>query len=194
MSFLSDRFPAAVRIDGEIYPINTDFRVGIRIMTAFEDTQLTNFEKQAVMCGLLFQKMPPDFWRACEAARKFLDCGEEPQSKDEDEQPEAKRVYSFTKDAKFIYSAILQSHNVDLQAEKNLHWWKFCAMFNDLRDDCAFQNIVSLRRRAQKGKLTKEEQRIWYEMRDILSLEKQEPDPERDAALAQFDRLMKAGD
>lgn len=193
MSYLIDRFPEAVRIDGETYPLNTDFRVGIRIMMAFEDAKLTDFEKQAVMCGLLFQKMPPDFHRACMAAVKFLDCGEEP-SKGDDERPHSDRVYSFTKDAKYIYSAILQTHGVDLQTVEHLHWWKFCAMFGDLREDSAFQNIVSLRRRASKGKLTKEERQAWYEMQDILSLQERAPDPERDAALAEFDRLMKAGD
>lgn len=192
MSHLTDRFPEAVRIDGVIYPINTDFRVGIRIMTAFEDPRLTGFEKQAVMCGLLFQNQPPDFGKACAAAVKFLDCGEN-RKDDSEEQGDEKRVYSFTKDHRYIYSAILQSHGVDLQTVDHMHWWKFCAMFADLREDSAFQSMVSLRRRANKGKLTKEEQRVWYELQDLLSLEEKEPDPERDAALAEFERRMKGG-
>lgn len=193
MNHLIDRFPEAVRIDGEVYPVNTDFRVGLRIMAAFEDSKLMDFEKQAVMCGLLFQKQPPDFDRACAAAIKFLDCGEEPEKVDAD-LPQPTRVYSFTKDAKYIYSAILQTHGVDLQTVEQLHWWKFCAMFGDLREDCAFQSIVSLRRRASKGKLTKEEKQVWYEMQNVLSLQGRAPDPERDAALAEFDRLMQRGD
>lgn len=192
MSYLLDRFPEAVRIDGEVYPLNTDFRVGVRIMMAFEDPDLTEFEKQVVMCGLLYQKMPPDFERACAAAVKFLDCGETRTTEEED-GPQKPRVYSFTKDAKYIYSAVLQTHGVDLQTVNGLHWWKFCAMFYDLREDCAFQSMVSLRRRHSKGKLTKEEKQVWYEMRDVLSLEARTPDPERDAALEEFDRLMKGG-
>lgn len=187
MNHLTGKFPEAVRIDGEVYPLNTDFRVGIRVMEAFEDARLTNLEKQAVMCGLLFQKMPEDFEKACRAAIKFLDCGEQPES--ETGGP-GRRVYSFTKDARYIYSAILQTHGVDLQKVEHLHWWTFCAMFHDLRENCAFQTMVSLRRRAAEGKLTKEEQRVWYDMRHILTLEDTEPDPERDAALAEFDRLM----
>lgn len=192
MSYLTNRFPEAVRIDGVTYSLNTDFRVGIRIMTAFEDPALTDFEKQAVMCGLLFPHMPPDFERACAAAVKFLDCGET-KSREDDDRPQAARLYSFVKDAKYIYSAILQTHGVDLQTVTGLHWWKFCAMFYDLQEDCAFQNIVSLRRRHSKGKLTKDEKQVWYEMQDVLSLQTKAPDPERDAALEEFDRLMKGG-
>lgn len=188
MNHLTGKFPEAVRIDGEVYPLNTDFRVGVQIMEAFEDTRLTNLEKQAVMCGLLFQKIPEDFEKACRAAVKFLDCGETAEEGGDD-MP-AKRVYSFTKDARYIYSAILQTHGVDLQKAEHLHWWTFCAMFHDLREDCTFQTMVSLRRRAAEGKLTKEERQIWHKMRHVLSLEESEPDPERDAALAEFDRLM----
>lgn len=191
MSYLFDRFPEAVRIGGEVYPLNTDFRVGVRIMTAFEDPALTDFEKQVVMCGLLYQKMPPDFDLACAAAVKFLDCGEA--SEKREDVPQKPRVYSFTKDAKYIYSAVLQTHGVDLQAVEGLHWWKFCAMFYDLREDCAFQSMVSLRRRHSKGKLTKEEKQVWYEMHSVLSLEEKEPDPEREEAIKEFERLMKGG-
>lgn len=192
MSYLLDRFPEAVRIGGEVYPLNTDFRVGIRIMTAFEDPALTDFEKQVVMCGLLYQKMPTNFDLACAAAVKFLDCGEASETREED-APQKPRVYSFTKDAKYIYSAVLQTHGVDLQTVDGLHWWKFCAMFYDLREDCAFQNMVSLRRRNSKGKLTKEEKQVWYEMHDVLSLEEKAPDPEREDAIKEFERLMKGG-
>lgn len=186
MNYLVGSFPEAVRIDGVVYQVNADFRIGIKIMTAFEDPRLAGYEKQLVMCGLLFKKQPPNFDKACEAARKFLDCGNRTHA----EQRTPGRVYSFTKDEQYIYSAILQTHGVDLQTTGYLHWWKFCAMFFDLQDGCRFQSMVSLRRRRLDGHLSKEERSIWYEMEDILSLSEADPDPERDAAISEFNRLM----
>ena len=45
MNPMLTRFPESVRIDGVRYPLNTDFRVGLRIMSAYEDPQLTRFER-----------------------------------------------------------------------------------------------------------------------------------------------------
>ena len=60
MNPLLTSFPEAVRIDGVRCPLNTDFRVGLRIMAAYEDPGLTAVEKQVVLCRLLYQSQPPD--------------------------------------------------------------------------------------------------------------------------------------
>ena len=59
MNPMLTRFPESVRIDGVRYPLNTDFRVGLRIMSAYEDPQLTRFERQVVLCRLLYQGNSP---------------------------------------------------------------------------------------------------------------------------------------
>lgn len=64
MNPMLTRFPESVRIDGVRYPLNTDFRVGLRIMSAYEDPQLTRFERQVVLCRLLYQEQPSDFTQA----------------------------------------------------------------------------------------------------------------------------------
>lgn len=62
MNPMLTRFPESVRIDGVRYPLNTDFRVGLRIMSAYEDPQLTRFERQVVLCRLLYQEQPVGFY------------------------------------------------------------------------------------------------------------------------------------
>lgn len=182
MNPLLRTFPEAVRISGVRCPLNTDFRVGLRIMVAYEDPRLTGFEKQLILCKLLYQEQPPNFERAVREGIRFLDCGETPR------EPMGGRTYSFTQDWAYIYSAILQTHGVDLQTAR-MHWWKFRMMFLDLREDTTFQHMVSLRRRKEKGLLTKEEKRLWVDSADLLEL--REPDPERDRAQAEFDRWMR---
>lgn len=183
MNPLLNRFPEAVRIDGVQYGLNTDFRVGLRIMAAYEDPALTGLEKQLVLCGLLYQKQPPDFSKAVRAGVRFLDGGEPPGER------VGGRKYSFTQDGAYIYSAVLQTHGVDLQTVDYMHWWKFRALFLDLREDTTFQRMLSLRSRREKGLLTREEKRLWMDMADVLEL--READPERDRARAEFERRMR---
>lgn len=182
MSQLCKRFPESVRIDGVIYPLNTDFKVGLKIMEAYEDPRLVMVEKQIVMCGLLYKTMPEDFSKAVRAAVKFLDGGDAPK------EVKGGRTYSFVKDAAYIYSAMLQTHRVDLQTAE-MHWWKFKALFMDLGEETTFQRMVGLRYRRERGMLTKEEKRVWVEMEDILTLD--EADPEREAAERAFERQMR---
>lgn len=49
MNPMLTRFPESVRIDGVRYPLNTDFRVGLRIMSAYEDPQLTRLDRKSVV-------------------------------------------------------------------------------------------------------------------------------------------------
>ena len=162
MNPMLTRFPESVRIDGVRYPLNTDFRVGLRIMSAYEDPQLTRFERQVVLCRLLYQEQPSDFTQAVREGVRFLDGGEQPR------ETGGRRLYSFDQDGAYIYSAILQTHGIDLQTVKRM---------------------ISLRSRREKGLLTKEEKRLWLDMAELLEL--READPERDRARTEFEQRMR---
>lgn len=183
---LTDAFPGRVKIGGKLYEINTDFRVCLRIMQAFEDARLLWFEKQAVMCGLLFPIVPDDFEAACKAAVRFLDCEKPPT------EYTGNRVYSFTRDADYIYSAFLQTFGVDLKdPQTHMHWWKFCAMFGDLSPDTTFENMRLFREKHNRGLLTKEERQIWTENAELLDLNYEPPDAETREAIEKFERLLR---
>lgn len=185
---LFDTFPHAALVDGKTYELNTDYRVGLKIMQVWEDTRLTNFEKQALTTSLLFVNVPENFYQSSKMASKFLDCG-----KTQDSSTEAPgRVYSFTRDESFIYSAFLQTYGVDLRdTSTKLHWWKFVAMFNDLGENTAFERIVGMRNRYLHGKLTKEEREMWYRMAPILDLDYQPDDEEVLRARENFEKLLR---
>lgn len=190
MNILTDQLPEAVEIDGEIYELNTDFRIGIEIMLAFEDPELTQPEKMLVMVTLLYQQIPPNLNEACRLAVKFLNCGEDDRQGPTEAAPD--RLYSFGKDAKYIYSVIHQSHGVDLESVSYLHWWKFSYMFWDLAKECFFLELINLRKKRIKGKLTKEEQEYCNAIRDIIDLPQQSI-PEESAAEEEFMRLLNLG-
>ena len=170
MNLLVEDLPDAVEIDGEVYPIETDWRACLRVILAFEDDQLTPMEKQLVMLGNLYPEgRPPNLKEAILQAMKFLNGG----SADEGDQVHHPRLYSFEQDANFIFAAFRQTHGIDLETAQ-LHWWKFLALFMDLGSETTFCSLVSFRKRIKSGKASKEEMKAYREMRELVDLK--EPD------------------
>jgi hypothetical protein len=189
MSILTDRLPTAVEVDGKVYEFDTDFRTCLTVILAYEDPALTTYEKHLVMLDLLYKEIPRNIQEAARLGVKFLNCGDDPEE-GTGTGDDVGRLYSFEKDAKYIYSAIKQSHGVDLEEIDYLHWWKFCYMFLDLKEDCFFNRLIHLRRQKILGKLTKEERELYYKIRDIVDL----PDfktVEEQAAADEFMRLLR---
>lgn len=181
MNPLGDALPRAIRIGGEDYPVRWQWRDCIRIILAFESRELTQGEKMALTLELLYEKSPPISGTAFEKAMKFLNCGETGEGGGEAENG---RLYSFEQDARFIYAAFRQSHGIDL-ATATLHWWEFCWLFLDLREDCFFCRLVGLRSRKRQGKLSPGERQQMAGMEGLLALPEQYS-PEEEARLKQF--------
>jgi len=194
MNILLNKFPNRIEINDKEFEINSDFRIGLEIVLMFEDATMNKIEQLQEMCNLLYKNeiLEEDFEEACKKATKFLDCGEvrkvvKENQNEEDNDDEDGRLYSFEKDAKYIYSAIKQTHHIDLESIENLHWWKFIYMFMDLDKDCFFSQILHLRSQKQKGKLTKDEALVYHRMRDILDLNYTDEDGEP----SEFEQLLK---
>lgn len=166
MNILLKKFPTKLKVGNKIYEINSDFRNCLAIISAYEDESLTIQEKYYILLKRLYKKMPDDIEEAIKKAVLFLNCGKEV-SNDED----TKRLYSFNKDGEVIYSAVSQTHDIDLESIEYLHWWKFVFFFMDVDKDCTFSYILSLRQKKNKGKLDKEEKRVWIDMRETLDLD-----------------------
>ena len=189
MNLLVEDLPEAVEIDGEEWPIHSDFRSCLRAILAFEDDELTGLEKQMILLANLYPKRPANVQAAVEQAIKFLNGGKA----DEDDGQPRPRVYSFSKDAELIFAAFYQTHGVDLQTIE-MHWWKFLALFMDLGADTAFCQLVNLRKRVKTGRASKEERKAAREMGamfDVPDLDTRTPD-ERDKE-AEFLRLVQEG-
>lgn len=167
MNILIDELPKTVAIGDREYPINTDFRTCLKIIMAFEDNDLTPQEKQIVLLSNLYPTMPTDIEGAMRQAQWFLDGG---RTAGDDTQGESSpRVYSFSKDANYIFAAFRQTHGIDLQ-KSELHWWEFLALFMDLGQDTTFCQLVGLRRRLKTGKASKEEKAAAREMGDLIDV------------------------
>jgi hypothetical protein len=164
VNILTSALPVTVDINGERYLINTDFRAALRVILAFEDPDLTAQEKQIVMLSNLYPVVPSDVSGALEQANLFLNAG-----KPYGEGEAGPRVYSFAKDANYIFAAFRQTHGIDLETAE-LHWWKFLALFMDLGSETTFCQLIGLRKRLKTGKASKEERQAAREMGDILDV------------------------
>jgi hypothetical protein len=154
----------------------------LKVILAFEDPELTESEKQWVMLRSLYPVIPEDVKEAIDLAGRFLNGG-----KTNEETEEAPlRLYSFVKDADYIFAAFKQTHGVDLTTEQ-LHWWKFLALFMDLGSETTFCSLVNLREKVGNGTATKEEKQAAEKLGDIFSIE--QPDtrtPEEKRKEAEF--------
>lgn len=178
MNVLTDKFPTKININNKILKINSDFRNCIKIIEAFEDEDLLDEEKYLVLVKRLYVDKvdDEDLQEAIIKGIKFLDLGE----KNEDNEENIKRLYSFSKDDNYIYTGIRQSHNIDLNSIEYLHWWNFVFLFLDIGQDCIFNQLIYYRKRKNDGKLTKEEKKVYISMRKILDLDYDIDDEEDD--------------
>jgi len=192
MNILTDCLPTEVEIDEKNYLINYDFRTCLKVIMAFEDAELSNFEKQSVCLGNMYPVVPDNTEKAIELAVKFLDGGIEKSTGEGEIQ---QRLFSWSKDANFIFAAFKQTHNIDLEKETDLHWWKFIALYMDLGSDTVFNNLTSLRKRVFSGKATDEEYKVARELGDLFELDQSDPrTPEQIEMDEIFDRALEGGD
>lgn len=171
MNVLLEQFPTKTIIDAKEYELNTDFRNCLRIILAFDDDGLLPEDKIMITLKNLYgENIPDNLQEAFEKAMLFLNCGEKEESREEKVVSEL-RLYSFEKDSKYIYSAIKQTHGIDLDNVDHLHWWKFVYLFLDLNKECFFCQMIDLRRKKKQGKLSKEERSLYRKLYDILEIE-----------------------
>ena len=170
MNILYGDMPTKIKVNNNIYDINYDYKNIIKTIIAFEDNELTQGEKIYILLKNLYKDeiKSEDIEEACIKAIKFIDCGKQYSEK----KKENARIYSFEQDANYIYSGITQTHNIDLEKEKNMHWWKFMSLFMDMSSECTFGELVYYRKRKAEGKLTKEEKEQYNKIKDIIELPK----------------------
>ena len=168
MSTLCNRFPTAVMIDSQAIKINADFRVALKISDAMQDADLLEQEKLEVLITLLYPQKPDNLAVAVQQGIKFLNLGQAVQGSNE------RKVYDFTKDADYIYTAFKSSFSVDLKNIDFLHWWEFRLLFSDLKDTF-FSQLVGIRNRLNNGELMDYERKFINNNKDVVLLSEPKP-------------------
>lgn len=142
MSFLTERVKSEVIIDGVAYPVNTDFRVWLKIAEIImgNEQEMQKLSKAVILC-YKGSKLPPLFSLAVCGMQEFL-AGD---AKCEKSGDNGKRVIDFAEDAQLIFASFLYDYGIDLHTVENLHWHKFLALLKNLSADSPLMRVVRIR-------------------------------------------------
>jgi hypothetical protein len=165
-NILTGTFPKSLTVNGEDYAIVWDHRSCLRIMAALESGDLTRWEQYLYLVQALYEDVPPDFNAALMQALWFLHGGRE--LEEASAKADTRRTFSYEQDAELIYSAFSTRHGIDL-AVTDLHWWRFRALFTDLRET-TFSELCSMRKRYYDGDCNPKELEAIAEMGDSFHL------------------------
>lgn len=166
MSILTSAFPRTLTVNGEEYAIHWGHRDCLVIMANLEGNDLTRWEQFVYVVQALYEDIPPDFNAALVQALWFLHGGKELEEATERADPV--RTFSYEQDAELIYAAFSTRHGIDLSTE-TLHWWRFRALFTDLRET-TFSELCYMRKRYHDGDCTPKELEAIAEMGDSFHL------------------------
>ena len=161
--------PTALSFGGREWDIDPDFRQVLRILSAFEDPDLTDGEKAMLCLMNLYvdlEEIPEDQLQAAlDAAIAFIDHGVE-------KGKPGPRTMDWTQDAALIFPAVNRVAGFEVRSVEFMHGWTFMGLFMEIRDS-VYSTVLSLRgKRARGKKLEKNEQEFWNNNLAICRLKK----------------------
>ena len=140
---LVDDFLDFVTLYGEKYPVFTSFKNWVKISVLLETKGLKDAKAVAEMLKLCYrEKLPQNIGSAVMGMMAFLN-GDTDISVSSDKK-KAKKLYSFSVDANQIYASFYSKYNIDL-ANSDMHWYKFCALFEGLAEENPFATLIRIR-------------------------------------------------
>jgi hypothetical protein len=177
------------------FPIDSDFQIGIQIMQALEDGELSRQEGQAVALSLLFlqedaqgNQLPlPDAETALEGLVWFLTDW----NHDHNSKVDNTRITDFDIDQWRIYSAFKQHYGINLNIDK-LHFWEFMGLLTTL-PECAYTRVIDIRAKKITSKMGTDEKKAYTELKKVYALDQPnevEYTDNQKAAIDEFDRMM----
>ena len=154
--------PEQLEIGGVRYPIDADFRTGIRVRQMWCDPYFAPrprllFEWTAALlfrcaelpaadgdtaAAVLWYLMDGRVPRSRLKARMCSDAHREASGEDADDGTE--RVFSYKWDMPLVYAVFREYYGLDL-CTAQLHLWQFDALFSALPDTCVLRRVTSVR-------------------------------------------------
>ena len=151
--------PDSVEVHGVTYPIRTDYRCILDILTDLSDPEADGQERAlAVLIGLYpdFDGIPPEHYEdAIQAGLRFINC-------DSGDAPhKAPRLVDWEVDFPLIAAPINRVMGKEIRAEKYIHWYTFLSAYGEI-GDCTFAQVVRIRDHLARGKRLDKSDQEWY--------------------------------
>jgi len=134
-------------VDGREFFIRSDFRISIMFELLIGDTELSQRQKLLHMLELYYETIPENADEAVEQVLNFYACGKQRKENSSGKKKKGitSPIYSFEHDDGMIFSAFYDQYGIDLNDIEYLHWWKFRAMFDALKEDNEIVKIMRYR-------------------------------------------------
>ena len=165
--------PTALDVNGTSYPIRSDWRAALDVISALNDPNLTDVDKAVVVLGIIYVEQPKDADEALKQAMWFISGGS-----DEKPKKTRKKLMDWEQDFPFIIVAVNNVAGKELRSEKYCHWWTFLGYYQSIGDS-AFTQIVSIRKKKQSGKKLEQYEKDFYrENREAIDFKTKYTDEE----------------
>ena len=165
-------FPKSLNVGGVDYEIRTDYRAVLDLLTALNDPDLTDEDKQMtayMQSQVILQIMFPDcdnipaehIQEALEKVSEFIDMGISGDRK----KP---KTMDWEQDAAILIPAINKVLNTEIRAVQYMHWWTFLGAYMEIGESL-FSNVIHIRQKKAKGKkMEKWEQDFYKENQSLI--------------------------
>ena len=134
MNLFYEELPTAILVDGEKINIVTDFREYIRFHDMIKSNELSNEQKLSYILQY-FEKIPQNLPGAIKALGDFFALESIKLDASKKSNKPQRKLYSFSKDFPYIFSAFKKDYGIDLIDIPYMHWWKFNMLFDGLAED-----------------------------------------------------------
>ena len=172
INLLYEKYPTEVVVNGESYPIYTDFRDWIAFFDMRDDTSAD--KEDTIYCAFSWFKdnIPKDTEQGFKALLNFANCNDLKINYNEENQREnrtfQKPILSYLYDCEYILGAFLQVYHIDLNSVEYMHWYKFNALIKALPEDTPIKqrmiyrntNLGDIKDKAERKRIKKIKQSI----------------------------------
>lgn len=177
--------PTSITVKGHEYPIRTDFRAVLDLLTALSDKDMqgeseeeTNLIHAELILQIMFvdyESIPNEDINECILKiSEFVDMG----ISTDDNKPHPK-VMDWEQDATLIIPAVNKVVGREIRADKYMHWWTFLSAYLEI-GECTFSHILSIRQKKASGKkLEKWEQEYIRDNKNLVLLHEKLTDEEK---------------
>lgn len=176
------QLPKSLPINGKEVPIQTDYRIALLILQAFNDPELSAQEMAYVMIDALIgvdALKTDELEEAVKACVWFLDGGK---NYSKDNSP---RLMDWEQDEQMIFSAINKVAGQETRNAEYIHWWTFLGYFNEIQEGL-FSSVLMIRqKKAKNKKLDKSEQEFYRSHKELIDLKQKYSKEEQE----EIDRL-----
>ena len=185
-------FPTSLNIGGVDYEIRTDYRAVLDLLTALNDPELEDEDKNVtayMQSQVILQIMFPNrdaipaehIQEALYKVAEFIDMG----ISDESKKP---KTMDWEQDATIIIPAVNKVLNTEIRAVQYMHWWTFLGAYMEIGESL-FSNVLHIRQKIAKNKkLEKWEQEVYKENKSLIDFKNtdQRSDEEKEALREYF--------